>query len=231
MEQNAKSGRPTLIKVIAKHVAATSLMLATFASLAHELAPDTLLKSITEQVISLLKQNRGHLNAARTGETNRLVEQKALPLFDFGRMTQIAMGRDWGSATPAQRRALTTEFQALLVRTYSTALRSYRDEQIEFKPLDVPATAVEATVKTIVKQSSRTLVTIDYDMQKTPAGWKVYEIRMDGINLISNYHGTFAAKVRSIGIDGLIEALAAKNRQSNYSGSEPARTAPSDNPA
>lgn len=191
-------------------------------------APDTLVKEATAEVIGILKQSRGHLNSAKTIQSNDLVERKVLPLFDFSRMAQIAVGRNWGPASTDQRDALTTEFRTLLVRTYSTALRTYRDEQIEFKPLDAPPAGGQATVKSIVKHSGSARTTIDYDMQKTPLGWKVYEIRIDGVNVIANYRQTFASKVRDDGIDGLIKALAEKN--ANYSGISPRRAAQTEVP-
>jgi phospholipid transport system substrate-binding protein len=194
-------------------------------------SPDMLLRTVTEEVITLVKQNRGHLNPARTNQTNVLVERKVLPLFDFSRMTQLAVGRNWTSATAEQRNALTTEFSMLLVRTYITAIRNYRDQNIDFQSLDIGPDTAQATVKSVIKQSGTPQVTIDYDMHKTTAGWKVYEIRMDGVNLIANYRGTFAARLRDGGVAGLIHSLAEKNRQSNYSGSEAHGPSPSENPA
>jgi phospholipid transport system substrate-binding protein len=217
-----------MLRTIIRWAAGAALVFALPLAGAQETAPDTLIKEATAEVIAILKQNRGHLNSAKTVQSNDLVERKVLPLFDFSRMAQIAVGRNWGEASADQRDALTTEFRTLLVRTYSTALRNYRDEQIEFKPLDAPAAAGHATVKSAVKRSGSTRVTIDYDMEKTPLGWKVYEIRIDGVNVIANYRQTFASKVRDDGIAGLIRALAEKN--ANYSGISPRRAAQADIP-
>src|SRR4029077_18113152 len=133
--------------------------------------------------------------------------------FDFARMTQTAMGRNWRLATPEQQKALTLEFKTLLVRTYSTALSRYRDQVIEYKPLRAAPDATEVTVKSDVKQSSRERTTIDYDMAKTPAGWKVYDIKIAGVSLVTTYRDTFAGRVRDGGIEGLIKSLSDKNRQ------------------
>lgn len=191
--------------------AALACAISASIALAQETAPDALLKEATAEVVSLAKQSRGHLNAARTHQVNETIERKILPLFDFERMTQSAVGRSWASATPEQRSALTREFTTLLVRTYSTALRNYRDEKIEFKPLELPQGATQATVKSVIKQGTTVRTSIEYDMEKTRAGWKIHDIRMDGVNVIANYRGTFASKIRAGGVDALVRALAEKN--------------------
>ena len=207
-----------MIRAVLSCAICLTLALTTSVSIAQEAGPDVLLKTVVAEVQTITKQNRGHLNAAKTNQLSELLERKILPLFDFGRMTQTAVARHWVMATSEQRNALTAEFRTLLVRTYSTALRNYRDEKIEFKPLDLMTGATEATVKSVLRQGGAERATIDYDMEKTLAGWKVYEIRLDGVNLIANYRETFVAKIRTSGVDGLIRALAEKNRQ-NSSGS------------
>src|SRR5687767_8353793 len=150
----------------------------------------------------------------RTSDVHEVVERKILPLFDFRRMTQIALARNWALATPDQRTALTSEFKTLLVRTYSTVLLNYRDQIFEFKPVTVEPRATQVTVKSVVKNGSAG-TPIDYEMEKTATGWKVYEIRFDGVKLIENYRSTFEARINDVGIDGLIKALSDKNRQSS----------------
>jgi phospholipid transport system substrate-binding protein len=127
-------------------------------------------------------------------------------------MTQTAVARNWVAATPEQRNALTAEFRTLLVRTYCTALRNYRDELIEFMPLNLAPGATEATVKSVVRQGASERLTIDYDMQNGAAGWKVFDVKIAGVSLVMAYRESFAAAVRSGGIDGLIKSLADKNR-------------------
>ena len=124
------------------------------------------------------------------------------------------MGRNWRSATPEQQKQLAGEFKTLLVRTYSTALTNYRDQQINYKPLRAKPEDTEVTVKSDVSQSgSSQPVSIDYEMEKTPNGWKVYDVKVDGVSLVTTYRDTFATEVREKGIDGLIKSLAAKNRE------------------
>jgi phospholipid transport system substrate-binding protein len=181
-------------------------------SLAQGVAPDALLRSITEEVIAIIKQDR-QIQDGNTLKVANLVETRVLPHFDFVRMTQITMGRNWRLATPEQQKALTLEFKTLLVRTYSSALSSYHDQLIEYKPLHAPPHATEVTVKSSVRRSGSERTAIDYDMENTLAGWKVYDIKIDGVSLVLTYRTTFADKVREDGIDGLIRLLSDKNRQ------------------
>jgi phospholipid transport system substrate-binding protein len=181
-------------------------------SLAQDVAPDVLLKAVTLEVIAIIRHDQD-IQAGNPAKVADLVETRILPLFDFTRMTQIAVARNWRLATPEQQKALTTEFKTLLVRTYSTALLSYRDQVIEFKRLRAASGDTEVTVKSVMKQPGTEPLTMDYDMEKIAAGWKVYDIKIDGVSLITAYRETFAGKVREGGVDGLIKSLSDKNRQ------------------
>lgn len=191
---------------------ALALALPTPAALAQGEAPDALLKAVTADVIVLIRQDKD-IQAGNPAKVAEVVETRILPLFDFTRMTQLAVARNWRAASTEQQTALTAEFRTLLVRTYSTALSSYRDQIIEFKPLRMAPGDAEVTVKSVVKQAGMDPLTIDYDMARMAAGWKVYDIKIDGISLITTYRETFSEKVRSEGVDGLIKSLADKNRQ------------------
>src|SRR6266850_6613871 len=176
-------------------------------------APDVLVKSITEEVAGILKQDKD-IQAGDTKKAADLIETKIVPHFDFIRMTRIAMGRNWRLASPEQQKVLADEFKTLLVRTYSTALSNYRDQQIDYKPLRAKPDDTEVTVRSDVKPSgSSQPVSIDYEMEKTPDGWKVYDVKVGGVSLVTTYRDTFASEVREHGVDGLIKSLAAKNRQ------------------
>ena len=182
------------------------------AALAQDLAPDALVKSVTEDVIAVIKKDR-EIQTGNTGKTIALVQEKVLPHFDFTRMTALAMGVNWRKATPEQQKVLVEEFRTLLVRTYSTALSAYRNQVIEVKPLRAQPADTEVVVRSEVKQSGTEPVSIDYSMEKTPAGWKVYDVTVGGVSLVTTYRDTFATEVRSGGIDGLIKTIAAKNQQ------------------
>jgi len=181
-------------------------------SLAQDVAPDVLLKAVISEVIATIRQDKD-IQAGNPAKVADLVETRILPHFDFSRMTQIAVARNWQLATPGQQEALTFEFKTLLVRTYSTALSSYRDQEIEYKPLRAAPGATEVTVKSEVRQAGRERVTIDYKMTKLSSGWKVYDIQLAGVSLVTTYRDTFASRVRDSGIEGLIKALSDKNRQ------------------
>lgn len=179
---------------------------------AQELEPNALLQSTTLEVITAIKRERD-LHGGQPKQVAALVETKVLPLFNFTRMTRIAVARNWRLATPEQRLTLTAEFKTLLVRTYSTALSSYRDQVIEFRGLRSVPTDTEVTVRSVVRQSGTAPIAMDYDMEKTPAGWKVFDIKVEGISLVTTYRDTFAEIVRDGGVDGLIKALEDKNKQ------------------
>ena len=140
-------------------------------------------------------------------------ESRVLPHFNFTRMTQIAMAVNWRRASPEQQQALVGEFKTLLVRTYSNALSLYRDQVIDFKPLRARADDVEVTVRSEIKQRGQQPLALDYDMEKGPQGWKVFDVKVGGVSLISTYREDFAGQVRESGIDGLIKVLSSKNRQ------------------
>jgi phospholipid transport system substrate-binding protein len=171
-------------------------------------APDALMKAVTSEVIAILKQD---LAAGEPAKVTQLVETKVLPLFDFPRMTSIAVARNWRLASPAQQEALTAEFKTLLVRTYSAALSNYRDQLIEYLPLRAASGDAEVTVRSTVRRPGAERLSIDYEMENTAAGWKVYDIQIAGVSLIINYRATFAAQVRESGLDGLIKSLSEKN--------------------
>jgi phospholipid transport system substrate-binding protein len=144
---------------------------------------------------------------------DELMETTILPLFDFSHMTRLAVARNWKLASPEQQASLIAEFRTLLVRTYSAALTNYRDEVIEYKPLLLAPEDTDVTVRSTVKKPGVERMAIDYDMEKMPDGWKVYDIRIAGISLTTNYRSSFAEIIRDGGIDELIRYLADKNRR------------------
>jgi phospholipid transport system substrate-binding protein len=175
-------------------------------------SPDGLVKNVTQDVLAIVKQDRD-IQAGNTKKTVTLVEEKVLPHFNFTRMTALAMGVNWRKATPEQQKQLVDEFRTLLVRTYSTALSSYRNQTIDFKPLRAQPGDTDVMVRSEVRQSGTEPVTIDYSMEKTASGWKVYDVVVGGVSLVTTYRDTFANEVRSSGIDGLLKSLTDKNRQ------------------
>jgi len=189
-----------------------ALLLAAPLGYAQENAPDVLVKNITMEVIGIVKQDKD-IQAGNSKKISGLVEQKILPHFNFTRMTQIAMAVNWRRATPEQQKQLTEQFKTLLVRTYSNALSLYRDQAINFKPLRARPEDTDVTVRSEIKQQGAQAVTLDYDMEKTPNGWKVYDMKVGGVSLVTTYREEFSSQVREGGIDGLLKVLASKNRQ------------------
>jgi len=180
-------------------------------AIANDVAPDALIKSISDDVIGIIKQDKD-IKSGDRAKINALVDAKVLPHFNFTRMTALAMGRSWPKATAAQQQTLVTQFRELLVRTYSGALSAYKNEVIEFKPLRAQAGDTDVTVRTQVKRPGTQPIGIDYSMEKTPTGWKVYDVAVAGVSLVTNYRDSFNAEIRANGVDGLIKLLADKNR-------------------
>jgi phospholipid transport system substrate-binding protein len=180
------------------------------AALAQE-APDVLIRRVSEEVLDIVRKDKEIQNGSAR-KAIALVDAKVLPHFNFPHMTRLAVGKDWRTATPAQQQQLTNEFKTLLVRTYSNALTSYRDQRVIYKPFKMNPADTDALVRTEVQQPGNKPVPIDYNLEKLESGWKVYDVTVAGISLITNYREQFAQEVRNGGIDGLIQSLAAKNK-------------------
>lgn len=192
-----------------KRMVGIGLTLFSLMAFAQE-APDVLVQRVTTEVIDIVKKDR----AIQEGNPQRirdLVEAKVLPNFNFTRMTERAVALAWRTASPAQKEALTAEFRSLLVRSYSNTLTQYKNQKIEFKPLRIQAGDSTATVRSEVKQPGAKAINIDYALENSPDGWKVFDVKVDGVSLITNYRGSFAEKVRAVGVDGLIESLRSMN--------------------
>ena len=195
-----------------KNLLASFLLVSASAlAFAEELAPDALIRRISEEVLAAMKADP-ELRAGNPAKIGAFVDEKILPHFDFVRATRIAMGLSWRSATPEQREALTREFSALLVRTYTAAIADSRDSEVVVIPLRTGPSDTEVTVRARVKRPGEQPVSFEYGMEKTLTGWKVYDLRIEGISLMSTYRTAFADEVRNNGVDGLILTLSGKNR-------------------
>jgi phospholipid transport system substrate-binding protein len=188
------------------------LPLAFVASLAGaQEAPDALVKRVAEDVLASIRADKD-IQAGNQAKVKQVMETKLVPNFDFPRMTALAMGRNWRAATPEQQAQLTDQFRSLLVRTYSGALANYRENTMDYKPLRMSPGDTEVTVRTEVKRAGQAPVQIDYSMEKTPDGWKAYDVIVAGVSLVTNYRDEFTDTIKSSGIDGLIKVLGDKNR-------------------
>lgn len=180
---------------------------------AAETTPDALVKSTADEVLAILKKD-ADIKSGDQQKAIQLIDAKVLPHFDFAYMTQLAVGKNWARATPAQKQQLTNEFRKLLVRTYSSALTEYRNQTIEYKPSNAAPGATDVTVKTVVNQAGgQQPLEIDYSMHKVGNAWKVYDIVVDNVSLVTNYRNSFSTTVRQSGIDGLIKMLAERNQR------------------
>ncbi len=165
---------------------------------------DTILK----QVIERKQELRQH-----PGRIYELVERDALPHFDFERMSRLAVGRFWRRATPRQRAAFIDAFKQLLINTYATALLEYSNQPIQYLPVRRSQRPDEAMVMTRVDNNGQK-VPINYRLHRGKDGkWRVYDVIVDGVSLVSNYRGSFASQIRRYGMDGLIERLRRHNRK------------------
>jgi phospholipid transport system substrate-binding protein len=182
------------------------------AATAAPLPPDALARSVTDEVIHILRTDK-ELQAGSQKKARELIETKIAPHFNFTSMTKLALGKNWAAASPEQRKALTGEFRALLVQTYTASLTLFKDQKIEYRPLKLASDDTDVLVRSLVKSSGGgEPVQVDYGMEKTDDGWKVYNVKIGGISLVENYRGTFNTEIQKSGVDGLIKSLREKNR-------------------
>jgi phospholipid transport system substrate-binding protein len=174
-------------------------------------APDALVKRVADDVLTTIRGDKD-IQAGNQAKVKQLIETKLAPNFDFTRMTSLAVGRNWRTATPEQQAQLIDQFRTLLVRTYSGALSNYRDNTMNYKPMRTNPGDTDVVVRTEVTRPSQSAVPIDYSMEKTPEGWKAYDVVVAGVSLVTNYRDEFSGIVQKSGIDGLIKALASKNQ-------------------
>ncbi|MDO8206519.1 MAG: ABC transporter substrate-binding protein [Gallionella sp.] len=173
-------------------------------------APDVLIKDTAQEVIAIVKQDSGN-KADTHKKILALVDAKVLPNFDFTHMTQLAAGKYWKQATPEQQKALVAEFRNMLVRTYTNAFTMYRDQKVEVKPLKMGAADKEVIVNTRIIKSGGQPTTVDYKMQKMADGWKVYDVVIEAVSMVTNYRGQFSTTIQQSGIDALIKELSGMN--------------------
>ncbi len=192
--------------------AAMALLALAGAARAQQITPpDVLVKNVTLEVVDIIVKDK-EIQAGDRKKVIALIETKVLPHFNFDAMTASAVGRNWEKANAEQKARLTEEFKTLLVRTYASSLAAYSGQKFEFRPLRAKATDTDVTVNVRILQSGAQPVQIDYDMEKRPTGWKVWDVRVGGISLVANYRTEFDNQVREVGIEGLLKTLHAKNR-------------------
>ena len=187
------------------------------AAIADELAPDALIRQITAEVLDAIK----HDPELRSGDRRKslaLAEDKVLPYIDFRYAMQTAVGPPWASASSDQQEKLTAEFRSMLIRVYSLAIGVYRGQTMEVLPVRMAAGATEANVRAQYRGSDGRRIAIEYAVHKVQSGWKVFDITVEGVSLVLAYRSDFSQVLRQSGVDGLIKAMADKNRVALGSG-------------
>jgi len=195
---------------------AGAVMLAAGGARAQAQAPDALIKQVSTDVLEAVKADK----SIKSGDLQKiiaLVDQKVMPHVNFQRMTASAVGRFWRQATPEQQKRLQEEFKVLLVRTYSGALTQVKDQTVQVKPMRGSAADPEVVVKTEIRGQGDP-VQLDYRLEKSGDGWKIYDVNVLGVWLVENYRNSFAQEIGANGIDGLIAKLAERNKNAAAGG-------------
>jgi len=179
-----------------------------------EQTPDQLVKSVATEVLDIVRQDQAI--GGNPSRLAKLLEAKVAPHFDFDRMTRLAVGKAWRQATPDQQKALTEQYRALLIRSYAAAYRmQYKDMSVNVKPLQIQPAADDVQVHSqITLPGSAEPIGVSYSMYRSGETWKVYDVAVDGVSLVTTYRSTFAEEIRRGGIDGLVKSLTEKNIQS-----------------
>ncbi len=177
-----------------------------------DVGPDELVKSTAEEVLAVVKKDKD-IQAGDQKKIFALAEEKILPNFNFERVSRMVLGKSWNKASKEQQDAFQKEFRTLMLRTYATALSKYRNQVIEYKPLRAQPEDKEVTVKTQILQPGGQPIGVDYTLERNGDGWKVFDIVIEGVSLVTNYRGQFNNEIRQSGIDGLIQKLADKNKE------------------
>lgn len=201
--------RRTLGRLLAGSLALALIAAAPFARAAEE-APDALIKRVSAEVLDAIRADKA-IQAGDPAKVIALVDSKVMPNVDFKRMTAAAVGRNWRQATPEQQKRLQEEFKTLLIRTYSGALSQVNDQSLDVKPLRAAPGDTEVVVRTEVLGRGDP-VQLDYRMEKTATGWKIYDLNVLGIWMVETYRTQFAQEISSKGVDGLIASLVQRNK-------------------
>jgi phospholipid transport system substrate-binding protein len=192
------------------------------AAFAADTPPDVLARTTTQEVLTILKQDK-EIQGGNLTKVHQLVETKILPIFDFNRMTQLVIGKHWPRASAKQKQELVTAFRNLMVRTYSNSLTAFNNQTVDFKPLNMSPGDTDVTVRSEIRQPGGQPITIDYSMYQTAFGWKVYDVVIDSVSLVTNYRASFSSTIRQSGIDGLIKTLSAQESRESSGAAKPAQ--------
>lgn len=203
----------TLKQLMRLMLLTTVLLLSQHAVAVEIESPTDMLKRASDQVIVILNEQR-ELIAAEPDRLFDIVQQYIIPHLDDVTMAKLALGKNWRKADNAQKIVFVDEFRELLVRTYGKSLKEFKDQTINFFPVKVPDETKKIVVKSEVLQPGGPTIPISYKMRVKNDAWKVYDISIDGVSLVTSYRGTFAQEIRKGGIEGLLSMLRNRNKRS-----------------
>ena len=176
-----------------------------------EASPDAMIQRLSTEVLESIRSDKA-IQAGDFDRVQKLVNERIMPNVDFDKMTRMAVGRPWRAATPEQRAALIEQFRILLLRTYSGALSKVTDHKVRMRPSRGQDGATDTVVRTQVVPSQGDAIDLDYRLEKTDAGWKIYDLNILGVWLVDNYKNEFSQTLSQSGIDGLVQTLTQKNK-------------------
>jgi phospholipid transport system substrate-binding protein len=205
--------RSQFLKLICTSAVAVSVTVcAGFASAQAVLAPDELVKKLSGDVLEKIRSDKD-IQGGNFKKLSDFVDSTVMPNVNFERMTALSVGRTWRQATPEQQKKLMVEFRALLLRTYSSALGEVRDETIRMKPLRADPADSEVIVRSEIVRKRGEPIQLDYRMEKTATGWKIYDVNVVGVWLIESYRNQFSQEINAKGLESLITTLTEKNKK------------------
>lgn len=177
-------------------------------------APDLFVRKIADEVFEILKTDKD-LKAGNKEKAYKITEEKILPYFDFDRISKLVLGKAWPAATKDEQEAFKKEFKTMLVKTYGSALLKFKDQTLNYKPTRFQPSDEEVLVKTEILKSGAPPLPIDYMLEKDGDSWKVFDIIIEGVSLVTNFRGQFGNEIKQNGIASLISKLAEKNADSD----------------
>jgi phospholipid transport system substrate-binding protein len=201
-----------MLRFLCAALLGTLLALQSAGPVAAQTAPDEMIRTLSMEIIERIKQDKD----LKSGDIRRLsqfADETIMPNVNFERMTALAVGRNWRQASPEQQKQLMAEFRQLLLRTYAGALTAVNDQQVRVKPLRAGADDTEVVVRTEIVQSRGDPIQLDYRLEKSGTGWRIYDLNVLGVWLVETYRNQFNQEISAKGIDGLIKSLADRNRQ------------------
>lgn len=173
-------------------------------------APDIFVKKIADDVFEILKTDKD-LKAGNREKAYKITEEKILPYFNFDRISKLVLGKAYPAATKEEQEAFKRELKTMLIKTYGIALLRFKDQKLNYKPARFETTDEEVLIKTEILQPGAPPLPIDYMLEKDGDSWKVFDIIIEGVSLVTNYRGQFGNEIKQNGIASLIAKLAEKN--------------------